>query len=46
MAEAVTEHLEMIAAEVLATTTTKADDTAGLGFSDEELGFAFSVAKV
>lgn len=45
-AAAVTEHLELISSEVLATSSDQVDDAAGLGFSDDELGFAFSVAKV
>jgi len=44
-AEAFTSHRDLIAAEVLATTTTPAADVDGLdGFLDD-LGFAFSVAK-
>jgi len=45
MADAVTEHLEMISGEVLATTVTRTDSADGLGFTDDELGFAFSVAR-
>ena len=45
-AAAVVEHLELIAKEVLATSTEKVEDAAGLGFTDDEVGFTFSVAKV
>ena len=41
-----TEHRELIAKEVLATSTEQVEDASGLGFSDDEVGFAFSVAKV
>ncbi|MET3960384.1 isoleucyl-tRNA synthetase [Marmoricola sp. OAE513] len=44
LAAAVAEHADLIAGEVLATTMTAGE--APLTFSDDELGFAFSVAKV
>ena len=44
-AEAFTSHRDLIAAEVLATTTTPAVDADSLDGVLEDLGFAFSVAK-
>jgi isoleucyl-tRNA synthetase len=46
LAEAVEEHQELVAGEVLATGVTRAADGAGLEQGDSELGFTFRVERV
>jgi isoleucyl-tRNA synthetase len=46
LAAAMTEHGDLIASEVLASTITEADSPEGLAQSDADLGLAFTVTRV
>ncbi len=46
LAQALAEHHDLVAGEVLATTMTEAGSADGLDQTDEGLGIAFSVVRV
>ena len=46
MAQAMAEHRDLIASEVLASTVTEAESPEGLAQSDPELGLAFTVSRI
>ena len=46
MAQAMSEHRDLIASEVLASTITEAESPEGLAQSDPELGLAFTVSRI
>ena len=46
MAQAIAEHRDLIAAEVLASTIAEAESPEGLAQSDPELGLAFTVYRI